>query len=423
MNEIEQKLADLKTQLEGTMDAKVKAQLQAEIATLKAQLDQIATLKAENETLKSDISKLKTDAAANQPIIDEMVANKNKPPQPAAQTSMKGALGAALNEKAAMLKAYKDGQGKGFSVEMKVVGDMSSANTVGSYFVTPTIVPGITLQPYEEVHLRNILPTGTTNSNVIRYVRDMGGEGGPTTVAAGAEKPQIDRDLEIFDAPVRKIAVWFRVPEEMIDDIPYLQSFLTQIGLDEVMAFEDQQILYGNGVGQNLSGLFTNATAFSGAGTDTVEAPNEFDVIRAARRQLRNAKLGGPLVALVSPDSFFDMTSRKDTTENYLFLGGGNGIALANPNASPTGINIGGVMIEEHTAISDDDFLVFQPRSAAIFDRTGTTVRFYDQDRDNAIKNLITVVIEKRLALPIYRPAGFIEGDFDSAIADLASGS
>lgn len=432
MNELQQQLEALKTAMKGETDAQVKAQLDAAVKAVQQQINdaqKAATdAKAEAEALKKTITDLQAKFDKNQAWIDEQI-EKGKQPGVKMEKALtkQAALGKALNDSLDKLKLIKERspQAKGFEVRIheKAVGDMSPANTVGDYFVQPDVVPGVVLLPFEEVHLRNILPVGSTNSNVVRYVRDMGGEGGPGMVDMGALKPQIDRDLEIFDAPVRKIAVWFRVPEEMIDDIPYLQSFLTQIAMEEVMAYEDLQILYGDGTGQNLHGLFPQATPFTGAGLATVEAPNEFDVIRAARTQLRKAKLGGPLVALVSPDSFFNMTSRKDTTENYLFLGGGNGIALQNPNASVTGLVVAGVRIEEHTAIEGDDFLVFQPRSAAIFDRSGTTVRFYDQDRDNAIRNLITIVIEKRLALPVYRPAGFIEGDFASAITDLATGS
>ena len=423
--EIKKQLDEAKANLEKGMDDKAKAAVEAEIKKLEAQLKAIETLTKENGELKTRLEKLEKDAVANQVVIDKVAKNEAPiPSTPALPQSFEGALSKEMHAKADAFKKYKSGEGKGFTIEIrKVVGDMSSsANVSGSYFVTPTLVPGVTMAPFEEVHLRNILPVGNTNSNMIRYVRDMGGEGGPTVVAEGAAKPESDRDLQIFDAPVRKIATYFRVPEEMIDDIPYLQSFLSQIGLEELMAVEDTQILYGSGAGQNLSGLFTNATLFN-PGTSLVTAPNEFDVIRAARKQLRKAKLGGQLVALVSPTDFFNMTSRKDTTNNYLFLGGGNGIGLQNPNASPSGISANGVQIEEHTAIVDGDFIVFQPRSAAIFDRTGTSIRLYDQDQDNAIKNLITIVIEKRLALPIYRPAGFIKGTFASAVSDLANAS
>lgn len=386
-------LDNLKAALEGHLDGKIKAEITAAINKMQKQIDDLL---AEGKLPQSGGQRIKTRATELHDQLQKF--------QPA-------------------LAKYKQGEGKGFQLELKDVGDMSSATSLtGSYFVPPTVVPGVTAQPYEEIHMRDMLPTGTTTSNMIRYIRDNGGEGGPTVVAEGASKPQMDRDLQIYDANVRKIATFMRVPEEMIEDISYLTSFLSQIGVAEVMAVEDDQILYGDGTGQNLSGLFTNATLFNPADSVVADA-NEFDVLRAARKQLRNAKIGGPLRAVISPDDYFNMTSQKDTTNNYLFLGGGNGIALASATGSPSALNVNGIIVEEHTAVNSGDFLVFQPRSAAIFDRTGTMVRLYDQDADNVTKNLITIVIEKRLALPIYRPAGLIKGTFTAAISDLANDS
>lgn len=323
-------------------------------------------------------------------------------------------LGEKLEGKADALKAYKETK-KGFSIEMdsKAVGNMGSAtNLTGSYFVEPTRVPGIVVKPYETVHMRDLLPVGQTNSNTIRFVQDNGGEGGPTMVAEAGTKPQIDRDLEIKDSPVRKIATYFRVPEEMIEDIPYLQSFLAQIGVEEVMIVEDNQILYGDGTGQNLTGIATTATAFA-AGTSIIGASaNEFDALRAAKKQLRVAKFN-PTVALVNPIDYFNMTSKKDTTNNYLFIQGLNG--------NTRGAMVDGLQVIEHNSVTAGDFIVGDPRNTAIFDRAGTTVRLYDQDQDNAIKNLITIVIEKRLALVNYRPTAWVKGTFTAAITDLTS--
>jgi HK97 family phage major capsid protein len=423
---LQEQLDALKTALEKNLDEKAREQVKAAIASFEKQIDELKKQGEKVAELEKQLEKLKEDAAKNQKAFDDWQAKQKEIPtgQPAFKT-FKSVLGEQLEAKKEALAKYKTGDAKGFAIEMKVVGDMSSSGSLtGNYFVAPTIVPGVTLQPFEEVHMRDMLPVGQTNSNVVRFVRDNGGEGGPATTAEGAAKPQMDRDLQIYDAPVRKIATHMRVPEEMIDDIPYLQSFLSQIGIEEVMSVEDDQILYGDGTGQNLKGLFhaDNSTVFN-PGTSVIQDANEFDVIRAARKQIRNAKLGGPLRAVVSPDDFFNMTSQKDTTNNYLFLGGGNGIPLANAGGSPTGINVGGVIIEEHTAITSGDFIVFQTRSAQIFDRSGTTVRFYDQDQDNAIKNLITIVIEKRLALAVYRPLGIIRGTFGAAVNDLANDS
>lgn len=424
--ELQQQLDSLKAALLTGMDAKAKEQAEAALQSVKEQLKALDEKSKEVADLKAKMEKMESDGAKNQKALDDLIAKGKEPQTPSPIfKSFKTLLGEKLAEKKEALAKYKSGDAKGFAIEMKDVGIFgSSTHLTGDYFVSPTIVPGVTQQPYEEVHMRDMLPVGQTNSNVVRFVRDNGGEGGPTTVAEGASKPQMDRDLEILDAPVRKIATHMRVPEEMIDDIPYLQSFLSQIGIEEVMSVEDDQILYGDGSGQNLKGLFhaDNSTLFN-PGTSVVQDANEFDVIRAARKQIRNSKLGGPLRAVVSPDDFFNMTSQKDTTNNYLFLGGGNGIPLVNTGGSPTGINVGGVIIEEHTAVNSGDFLVFQTRSAQIFDRSGTTVRFYDQDQDNAIKNLITIVIEKRLALAVYRPLGIIRGTFLAGVNDLANAS
>jgi HK97 family phage major capsid protein len=319
--------------------------------------------------------------------------------------------GAEISEK---LIAHKDrlkigGTKFSFELNTKAVGNMSSStNLTGSYFVPPQVVPGVVMQPYNDVHMRNLLSTGTTTSNTIRYTRDMGGEGGPTTVAEAGTKPQIDRDLQIFDAPVRKIATYLRVPEEMIEDIEYLTSFLTNVGTEETLALEDTQILYGDGTGQNLSGLFTNATAFADLGV--VTSPNRFDVLRSAQTQMRIAKRT-PNFAIVNPLDYFLMTSAKDSTNNYILQGGGNGLVPA----------LDGVPIYQMNQVVAGDFLVGDSRAAQIVYRSNISVRFYEQDQDNAIKNLITIVIEERLALPILYTTGFVKGTFSAGITALTT--
>lgn len=412
LKEFTEKLAEMKTALE----AKAKADVAVEV---KEQLKAIEAALAVKDTQTADqLKKLAEDTAITIKAFELFQKNNKNVPLPIAGMKNFGTeLGEKLNERAAELKEFKINK-KGFGaieMESKVVGTMASATSLtGSYFVAPTVVPGIQIKPFEQVHMRDLLPVGQTNSNVVRYVRDNGGQGGPAMVAEGATKPLQDRALAVLDANVRKIATYFRVPEEMIEDIPYLQSFLAQIGIEEVMVVEDAQILYGDGTGQNLSGLFTNALAFA-AGTTVIGASaNNFDVLLAARKQGRVLKFNIG-VALVSPIDYYDMIEKKDTTNNYLFMGGGNGIDLVG------GLTFRGLRVVEHTAVAPGDFLVFDQSKAAIFDRAGTTVRFYDQDQDNAIKNLITIVIEKRLALPIYQPNAFIKGTFATAITDLTT--
>jgi HK97 family phage major capsid protein len=403
------------------MDAKMEQFKTGVSAEAKKELD---LMRDELKAAKEGYDKASQSAEAQKALFekleekfDKLIAKAGRAGSGGAQVKSFGnELGEKLVEAKSKLEAYKT-EKKGFSLELeaKAVGDMAAANLTGSYFVQPDYVPGVSALPYESVHVRDLLPKGSTTSNTVRYVRDMGGEGGAGMTAQGAIKSQVDRDLQIFDAPVRKITTYFRLPEEMIEDIDYMQSFLVNIGLEEVMLTEDNQILYGDGTGQNLSGFNTVGTAFA-AGTSVIGATaNEFDVIGAAKKQLRVAKFGGPLYALISPINYYDMRyKRKDTTNNYIFQA---------PSLNPMGgaLQADGVTILEHTAVTAGDFFVFAPRAAQVVDRKGTSVRFFDQDQDNAVKNLVTVVIEKREALPIYFPGSIIRGTFTSAITDLTS--
>ena len=47
-----------------------------------------------------------------------------------------------------------------------------------------------------------------------------------------------------------------------------------------------------------------------------------------------------------------------------------------------------------------------------IFDRMDTEVRISDQDRDNFVKNMLTVRAEKRLAFVVRRPTAMVKGNF-----------
>jgi HK97 family phage major capsid protein len=64
-------------------------------------------------------------------------------------------------------------------------------------------------------------------------------------------------------------------------------------------------------------------------------------------------------------------------------------------------------------SMTEDDFLVGAFRAAAtIYDRMDPEVVASSEDRDNFIKNMITVRAEERLALAVKRPAALVLGDF-----------
>lgn len=319
-------------------------------------------------------------------------------------------LNEVFNEKGegnvSIVDRIKSGRKEPIEVSLKAVGDISASNLTGSYFAGYDLRPGV-IGPPQEAHLRPMFRQTTTSRDTIRYAREVTKEGGFDMVAAGGTKPQIDWDLSMEDSLVRKIAGYFRLPEEMIDDIPYLLSYLTTRGVQELQNMEDYQFISGNGSGQNLKGLIIQSTAFD-AGLLRVASPKHYDVLVAAKKQLRKMNLI-PSYFAVSPEDYAAMRLTKKTDGGYIFP--------AQPGTDI--ITVDGTPIFQNNNIPDGYFFGMDTNYIEVADRMAPQVRLYDQDRDNAIKNMVTCVIEERLAFTVYRPQAVIYGSFTDAISAL----
>lgn len=392
--------------------------------------DQIAEhLKKAEETLAkkydTELSELKAykvqaekDSEANQKALDELIAKGQKVEVKGGE-SVSDAIGAAMETKKEALSNYvKDGR-RGISFELKTVGNIG-ANSNISVSGTPAFYPGGGLfepgrKPYEISHIRQLVTVRNLPSGMDAYViRDAGGEGGPTSVAAGVAKPQSDRDWVKTIVPITKIAHYYKVPEEYLSDIPWMQSEISGVGVEELMAKEDTMFLTNSAGGEFLGLNQTfNSTAFSAPASlaDAIVDSNNYDVLVAAWTQLRNLKSNTTGV-LLHPSDYALMILTKDDNGNYVF---------GAPNQSIP--NLFGAPIIPHTAVTSDKYFLGDFGKLVVGQRAGLSVRIFDQDQDDAIKNLVTVIIEERVTFAADRADRIIYGDFSADGSALSTTS
>ncbi len=342
------------------------------------------------------------------------------------ETAMKKAQGEAqgksetfgsLLEKGVKENAENMRKGRTFELQFdqKAVGDMLISGTnIAAGIIEPARRPGIIDRQAYFNHVRDFMNSRPTASPSVTYVRENGGEGSPTTVAEGALKPQIDYDLTLETATVRKIAAHLRLSEELVEDVPYITSYVTQRGAEDLRLVEDQQLLYGDGTGTNLTGLNALASTFAKpTGFGTYANATIPTIIRVAMAQIRKGRYQASGIML-NPMDLAELELTPNTLAGgYLYVGGvGNGEVS----------NIWRLPVLETDAIAQGSFFVGDFRNGAtILDRKQLNVRFYDQDRDNAIRNMITIVIEERLGLEVVRPQSFVKGTFAAAKTALAA--
>ena len=403
------------TEVESKMGTKAAEQIEGHLKAAEAKLE--AKYATEIGELKQFKTKAEADAAANQKALDELIA-KGQRHEVKADTTVSGALGKAMEEKKDALANYTKNR-QAISFELKAVGNIG-ANSNISVSGTPAFQPGGALfepgrKPYEVSHIRDIVSVRNLPAGMDAYViRDGGGEGGPTSVAAGAAKPLSDRDWVKTIVPITKIAHHYKVPEEYLADIPWMQSEISGVGVEELMYLEDTKFLTNSAGGEFLGLNQTfNSTAFSAPASlsGSIFDANNYDALVAAWTQLRVLKSNATGV-LLNPIDYAAMILTKDANGMYVF---------GAPNQSIP--NLFGAPIIPHTTVTSDKYFLGDFTKLVVGQRAGLSVRFYDQNEDDAIKNLVTVVIEERITFAADRNDRVIYGDFSDNKASLHSAS
>ncbi|SHF05085.1 phage major capsid protein, HK97 family [Kaistia soli DSM 19436] len=287
------------------------------------------------------------------------------------------------------------------TIRVTVQNAITSATGSAGDLITPQRDTEIVGIPRRQMTIRQLLSVGRTISNSIEYARMVARTNNAAVVAENTLKAESGYTWEPRDAPVRTIAHWVPVSRNAMDDIPQLQGEIDgelRYGLDLV---EENEILKGDGTGQHLLGLVPEATAYSPAFAPADET--DIDTLRLALLQASLAEYPADGMVL-HPTRWAKIELTKDAQLRYVFA---NVIQMAGPQ-------LWGRPVIATQAMDEDEFLTGAFRVAAkIYDRMDTEVLISSEDRDNFVKNMLTVRGEKRLALAVKRPAALVTGAFN----------
>ena len=336
--------------------------------------------------------------------IDEMEVNQKKNfdslVSQKEDKSFKGGLNKSINEGA--LDSLRNG---GNTASFEVKADMTMNTDFSGEVVPADRVPGYKFDPTRSVHIRNLIPQGSTSSDVVRFIKESAYTDGSGTVAEGATLGQTDFTMTADNNTVEKLGAYLRISEEMLSDTPQLTSYLSNRIPAKLLAKEDDQILNGNGTSPNLSGITVDAADFdessSAAFYQSVDSANEFDVLVAAMNQLALSEYQADKIIL-HPSDFHKILLLKDSQNNYLK-------DQVYAGLQPSFM---GVPVIINTAIGAGKFLVGNfSQGTQLWIRDNVNVEFSRFDQNNFISGFVTVRAVERIALTNYLPNAFVYGD------------
>lgn len=302
------------------------------------------------------------------------------------------------NEKVKALMAEGKGRVK---LDVKAI---TSATGSGGDLIVPQRQPGIISAPQRTMTIRDLLMPGTTTTNAVEYVKETGFTNNARPVTESQQKPESELTFEAATVNVRTIAHWIQASRQVLADAAQLQSHIDGRMVYGLKYKEELQLLGGDGLGQNLSGVKTEATAFSAP--ILITGATKIDTIRLAFLQVILAEYPANGVIL-HPIDWADIELTKDDNGRYIF---------ANPQGI-AGPVLWGRPVVETMAQTEGDFTAGAFNMAAqIFDRETVSVEVSTEDRDNFVKNMVTILAEERLALAVYRPEAIVDGAFDDVL-------
>ncbi|ARP86290.1 phage major capsid protein [Bordetella genomosp. 9] len=391
--------------------------LEKDIETITASLKQVNDqLKANAETAQKEIKAHAQMSEETKAKVDQLLVQQGELQarlQAAEQLVVKLQDGGGDMRPASMGEEFIKAEGfesfatkaaggmKGsFSVPVKAA--ITSLDTSAGELIQPTRV-GLIQPVQQRLFIRDLLSWGRTGSNSIEYVRETGFTNNANVVSENPTNPKPESDItfELDTDPVATIAHWVRASRQVLSDAAMLASYIDGRLRYGLKLKEEAQLLKGSGVGLNLNGIYTQASAYANPGV-TVQAETAIDRLRLALLQVTLAEFDADGIVL-SPIDWAAIELTKTTDNAYLF-------------ATPTGLATPGLWgrpVVPTQAMTAGEFLVgaFQ-QGAQGWDREDVSVTVSTEDRDNFVKNMVTILCEERVGLSVYRPESFVKGDF-----------
>lgn len=257
--------------------------------------------------------------------------------------------------------------------------------------------------------MRDAVTPGRTTSDTIEYVQVLtetnNAEPVAEATAAGGSsgvKPESGMTLGRFTETVKTIAHWIPATKRALSDAGQIRTLIDNFLRDGLEQELEDQMVNGNGVGENFTGL----NNISGTQTQAWDT-NIFVTTRRARTKIRTVGRTIPNAYLLNPVDWETIQLERDGSG-----GAGTGQFLfGGPAAANEVQTLWGLPVIESEAVVQGTGYTGNFRKLVLYDREAATIQVSDSHSDFFIRNLVAILAELRAAFVCLQPSAFIEMD------------
>jgi HK97 family phage major capsid protein len=289
--------------------------------------------------------------------------------------------------------------------EYKAAGDTQVTGGPSGGLLFPQIDTNVVQGYRRPLVVADLCSSGTLSGQSITYFVEGVRDGGFATVPEAGLKPQLHYNFSTVTESLTKIAGFIKLSDEMIDDLAFLVTEINNRLMYDLLIFEENQLLNGDGIAPNLRGILNRS------GIQTEAGATRADNVDAIFRSLTKVQVVTGLAAdgvVIHPTDYQAIRLSKDGNQQY--YGGGPFTGAYGNNGLVQQPGIWGQKTVVTAAIAAGTVLVgaFQ-QAATVYRRGGVTVSSTNSNVDDFIHNLVTVRAEERLALAVRMPQAFVK--------------
>ncbi len=291
--------------------------------------------------------------------------------------------------------------------------DVWTDPTSAGDLIVPYRVPGIIQRvPPQQLVIRDLLNPTPIGTPLLEYARETlfagesessGFDGNAQITVEKQLKPEANLKFTKEQVTAKCIATWVPASRQILSDVPALTGYINTRLIYSILLEEELQVLYGDGVGDNLEGITLLAAAYN----RYQAGDNAIDTLRRAITQVLLA--GFPATGFVlNPANWeqIELTKVGAGDDRYVF---------ASPNALLPQ-RIWGLPVAVSQSMQQGEGLCGAfGLGATLFIREDASVQVFEQHADFAIRNMVAIRAEERVMLPIFRPQAFVYGSIHAS--------
>lgn len=245
----------------------------------------------------------------------------------------------------------------------------------------------------------DLLGSATISGNAVTYYVTGEVEGDADVTAQGAKKSQISTSFTPVTKALKKVTAYAKETSEVLEDAPFLASTVEDIISYKIVSKENSEVvteIVGTSGIQSVT--YTN-------GGKTGDAANLAEAILLAKSKIASATDYEADCVLINPQDMYALRTAKDS--NLQYIGGGYFTGAYGNGEYVAPATIWGLPVFESSAVTAGEPIVAAGKLAIKVYRKGdTTVKLFDQNEDDALYNIVTVLGEERLLVAVKEPKG-----------------